>query len=60
MQRSRDGRIYQTFSGQRLGKHVSVAMEQILNNATFGLQQGKSLVFCVVRAEIINKTRFGA
>jgi hypothetical protein len=28
-------------SGQRLGKHVPVARQQILNNATVGLQQWK-------------------
>jgi hypothetical protein len=38
-------------SGQRLVKHVPVARQQILNNATVGLQQWKSCVFYVVRAE---------
>jgi hypothetical protein len=38
-------------SGQRLGKHVPVARQQILNNATVTLQQWKMCVFCVVRAE---------
>jgi hypothetical protein len=28
-------------SRQQLGKHVPVAMQQILNNATIGLQQWK-------------------
>jgi hypothetical protein len=47
-------------SGQRLGKHVPVARQQILNNVTVELQQWKSFVFYVVRAEIIKKTRFKA
>jgi hypothetical protein len=36
---------------QRLGKHIPVAKQQILNNAVVGLQQWKSCVFYVVRAE---------
>jgi hypothetical protein len=40
-------------SRQRLGKHVAVARQQILNNATVGLQQWKSCVFYVVRAEML-------
>jgi hypothetical protein len=49
------------FSGQRLSKHVPVKQikgttphvkQQILNNATVELQQWKSYVFWVVRAEI--------
>jgi hypothetical protein len=36
-------------SRQRLGKHVPVARQQILNNATFGVQKWKSRVFYVVR-----------
>jgi hypothetical protein len=39
-------------SGQRLGKHVAVATQQILNNATVGLQQWKICVFYVVRARV--------
>jgi hypothetical protein len=38
---------------QRLGKHVPVASEQIVNNATVGLQQWKKCVFCMVRAEML-------
>jgi hypothetical protein len=38
-------------SRQRLGKHVLVARQQFLNNATVGLQQWKSYVLYVVRAE---------
>jgi hypothetical protein len=38
-------------SGQRLGKYVPVARQQILNNATVELQQWKSCVFYVVRVE---------
>jgi hypothetical protein len=38
--------------GQRFGKHVPVARQQILNNATDG-QQWKSCIFYVVRAEMI-------
>jgi hypothetical protein len=37
------GGYTRSVSGQRLGKHVPVAMQQILNNATIGLQQWKSL-----------------
>jgi hypothetical protein len=40
-------------SGQRLGKHVPFARQQILNNATVGLQQWKSYVFYVVRTEML-------
>jgi hypothetical protein len=38
-------------SEQRLGKHVPVSRQQILNYATVGLKQWKSCVFYVVRAE---------
>jgi hypothetical protein len=38
-------------SGQWLSKHVPVARQQILNNAVVELQQWKSRVFYVVRAE---------
>jgi hypothetical protein len=38
-------------SGQWLSKHVPVVRQQILNNATVGLQQWKSRVFCVVCAK---------
>jgi hypothetical protein len=41
-------------SGQQLGKHVPVARKHILNNAIVGLQQLKSCVFYVVRAEVIS------
>jgi hypothetical protein len=40
-------------SGQRLDKHVPVARQQILNKATVGLQEWKSCVFYVVRAEML-------
>jgi hypothetical protein len=43
MQRPRDG--------QRLGKHVPIARQRVLNNATVGTQQWKRCVFYVVRAE---------
>jgi hypothetical protein len=46
-------------SGQRLGKHVPIAGQEIFNNATAGLQQWKSCVFYVLRAaEVISETRF--
>jgi hypothetical protein len=38
-------------SGQRLGKHIPVARQQSINNATVGLQQWKSCVSYIVRAE---------
>jgi hypothetical protein len=40
-------------SEQLLGKHIIVARQHILNNATDGLQEWKSCVFYVVRAEIL-------
>jgi hypothetical protein len=40
-------------SGQRLGKHIPVARQQILNNITIVLQQWKGCVFYVVRAEML-------
>jgi hypothetical protein len=40
-------------SGQRLGKHIPVARQQIVNNATVGLQECESYVFYMVRAEIL-------
>jgi hypothetical protein len=40
-------------SGQRLRKHLSVAKQHIFNNATVGLQQWKSSIFYVIRAEIL-------
>jgi hypothetical protein len=40
-------------SGQRLGNHVPVASQQILNNATVGLKQWELGVFYVVRAEML-------
>jgi hypothetical protein len=45
------GGCTRTVSGQRLGKHVPVATQQILNNATVGLQQWRSCVFYVVGTE---------
>jgi hypothetical protein len=47
------GGFTRAVSGQRLGKHVPVVMQQIINNATVGLQQWKSCVFYVVRAEML-------
>jgi hypothetical protein len=38
-------------SRQRLGKHVLVARQKIINNITVGLKQWKSCAFHVVRAE---------
>jgi hypothetical protein len=38
-------------SGQRLGKHFPIATQYIFINATVGLQQWKTRVFYVVRAE---------
>jgi hypothetical protein len=38
-------------SGQRLGKTVPVATQQILNKLSVGLRQWKNCVFYVVRAE---------
>jgi hypothetical protein len=40
-------------SGQWLGKHVPVARQQILNNATVRLQQWKSCVFYMVNVEML-------
>jgi hypothetical protein len=45
------GGYTRTVSGQQLSKYVPVARQQIINNATVGLQQWKSCVFYVVRAE---------
>jgi hypothetical protein len=42
---------YRAVSAQRIGKHVPIARQQILNNATVGLQQLKSGVLYVVRVE---------
>jgi hypothetical protein len=39
--------------GEWLGKHITVATQQIFNNATVGLQQGKSSVFDMIRAEML-------
>jgi hypothetical protein len=39
-------------SGQRLSKQVSVARQQIFNNATVGLNNRRA-VFYVVRAEML-------
>jgi hypothetical protein len=43
-------------SGQQLGKHIPIARQQILNNATVGPQQWRNCVFYVVRVEML-KTR---
>jgi hypothetical protein len=40
-------------SEQRFGKHVPIARQQILNNASVGLQQWKSCVFYMVGAEML-------
>jgi hypothetical protein len=53
MQRLQMGGYTRTDSGQRLAKHVPVARQQILNNATVGLQQCKCWFFHVVRAEML-------
>jgi hypothetical protein len=45
------GGFTRAVSGQRLGKHVSVARQQIFNNATVVLQQWNRYVFYVVHAE---------
>jgi hypothetical protein len=45
------GGYTRAFYGQRLGKHVPIARQHILNNATVGVQQWRSCVFYVVRAE---------
>jgi hypothetical protein len=42
-----------TIYGQRLRKHVPVARQQFFNNTTVGLQEWKSCVFYVVRAEML-------
>jgi hypothetical protein len=42
---------YRSAATQRLNKYVSVVRQQILNNLIVGLQQWKSSVFYVVRAE---------
>jgi hypothetical protein len=47
------GGYTRAFFGQRLGKQIPVARQQILNNATVGLQQWKSCVFYVIRAEML-------
>jgi hypothetical protein len=49
------GGYTRTVSGQRLGKHVPVARQQMLNDPTVGPQQLKSCVFYVVRADVISK-----
>jgi hypothetical protein len=40
-------------SEQRLGKHIPVARQEIINNATVGLQQWMSCVFYVVIADML-------
>jgi hypothetical protein len=42
---------YRPVAKQRLGKHVTVARQQIINKATVGLQEWKRSVFYVVRTE---------
>jgi hypothetical protein len=51
------GGFTRAVSGQRLNKHVPVAMQQILNNAIVGLQQWKICVFYVVIAEMLRARR---
>jgi hypothetical protein len=53
-------RYIRAVSEQRSGKHVPIARQQILKNATVGLQQWKSCVFCGPFLEVINEMRFGA
>jgi hypothetical protein len=45
------GEHTRALSGQWLSKHVPIARQQILNNATVGLQQWRSSVFCMVHVE---------
>jgi hypothetical protein len=45
--------MYQERFWTRLGKHVPVARQQILNNATVGPQQWKSCGFCVSHADML-------
>jgi hypothetical protein len=52
-QRPQDDAHTRIVSGQRLGKHVPVAKQQILNNVTTELQQLLSCVFYVVGPEIL-------
>jgi hypothetical protein len=40
-------------SEHRLCKHITVARQQIFNNATVRLQKWKSCIFYVVRAEML-------
>jgi hypothetical protein len=40
-------------SWNRLCKHVPVARQQIINNATVGPQQWKRSVFCAARVEVL-------
>jgi hypothetical protein len=47
------GGYIRAVSRKQLGKHVSVARQHILNNATVALQQWKSCDFYVVRAEML-------
>jgi hypothetical protein len=42
-------------SGQRLGKHVPVARQHILNNAIVGSQQWNSCFLCVPCQDVIRK-----
>jgi hypothetical protein len=46
------GAYTRAVSGQRLGKHVPVAMQQILNNATVG-SNNRKIVFYVVLDEML-------
>jgi hypothetical protein len=53
MQRPRRGVYTRSVSGQRFGKHVPVARQQIVNNSILGLKQMKELCFlCVPRRDV--------
>jgi hypothetical protein len=47
------GENIRAVSEKRLSKRVPVAKQQMLNNATVGLQQWNSYVLYVVRAEML-------
>jgi hypothetical protein len=47
------GGYIRAVSGQPLSEHIPIARQQILNNATVGLQQGKNCVFYVVGAKML-------
>jgi hypothetical protein len=55
MQRRAIGEYTRHVSRQRLGKHVPVARQQILNNATVGLRQRKWVFPCGSCQDVICK-----